>query len=312
MKIGIVGDLHIAPVPEKRIDDYFNTGLYKVEEIAKNCNYVIFLGDIFSKPRVEESYVIQLISHFIYCSSKYGTKFYSIVGNHDVDHEEESNLSNSSLGVLSASKALTLILPESPVKIGNFTFNTIPVKFSNAVEYFNSRLQNYYYSSTDVLLVHHLYETGNECFTYDDFKNLGCRSIFLGHDHKPFDQGRIIYPEFTVYRSGSIMRNRAEDYNFTRTLYYYIFNSETGVVSCMAVPTTPADKVFKVEAINKLEYQEKQYTEALDKLIDKYENNIGVQDKFSLKKILTEQLNVEDEYITYYDKKYQSINEIFV
>ena len=38
MKIGIVGDLHIAPVPEKRIDDYFNTGLYKVEEIAKNCN----------------------------------------------------------------------------------------------------------------------------------------------------------------------------------------------------------------------------------------------------------------------------------
>ena len=80
----------------------------------------------------------------------------------------------------------------------------------------------------------------------------------------------------------------------------------------MAVPTTPADKVFKVEAINKLEYQEKQYTEALDKLIDKYENNIGVQDKFSLKKILTEQLNVEDEYITYYDKKYQSINEVFV
>ena len=117
----------------------------------------------------------------------------------------------------------------------------------------------------DILLVHHEYETGTNCFTYDDFKNLGCKYIFLGHDHKPMDGGRIIYPEFTVYRSGSLMRNRADEYNFTRQLYYYVLDG--GQVSCQAVTTTPFDSVFKVEAINKLELQERKFTESIDNII---------------------------------------------
>ena len=43
MKIGIIGDLHIAPIPEKRIDDYFETGKNKLEQIAQNCDAVIHL-----------------------------------------------------------------------------------------------------------------------------------------------------------------------------------------------------------------------------------------------------------------------------
>ena len=315
--IGIIGDLHIAPPPEKRMDDYFQVGLNKIEEIASSVEHVIFLGDIFTHSKVEPKYVNMLTHHLWYCRGKYGTNFYTIIGNHDVAHEDESNLDDSSLGTLQASTVMNIITPEKPLLISDkgvvYRFNTIPVKYQKAMEYIQGRV---YSNKTedgipcvDILLVHHEYETGTNCFSYNDFRGLGCKMIFLGHDHKPFDAGRIIYPEFTVYRSGSIMRNRADDYNFTRTLYYYTL--ENNVVGCKAVTTTPFDKVFKVEAINKIETQEKHYTEALEKIIEKYENNISVQDVFSIRNILIE-LKAKESIIDYIKKKYENEGEVFV
>ena len=315
--IGIVGDLHIAPPPEKRMDDYFQVGLNKIEEIAANVERVIFLGDIFTHPKVEPKYVNMLTQHLWYCKGKYGTHFYTIIGNHDVAHEEEEYLADSSLGTLKASTVMDIITPDKPLIISDrgvvYRFNTIPVKYKTAKEYIQGKV---FTNSTedgipcvDILLVHHEYETGTNCFSYNDFKDLNCKMIFLGHDHKPFEEGRIIYPEFTVYRSGSIMRNRADDYNFTRTLYYYTLDNN--VVGCKAVTTTPFDKVFKVEAINKIETQEKHYTEALEKIIEKYENNISVKDMFSIKNILIE-LNAKESIIDYIKKKYENEGEVFV
>lgn len=316
MKIGIVGDLHIAPPPDKRMDDYFQVGLNKIEEIAQNVDCVIFLGDIFTNARVEPKYVNMLTHHLWYCKGKYGTRFYTIIGNHDVVHEDETNLSDSSLGTLQASTVMDIITPDKPLILSDnviYRFNTIPVKYKTAQEYLHNRVYKNYtddgFPCVDILLVHHEYETGTNCFTYNDFKNLGCKMIFLGHDHKPFDEGRIMYPEFTVYRSGSIMRNRADDYNFNRTLYYYVL--ENGNISCKAITTTPFDKVFKIEAINKIDTQEKHYTEALEKIIEKYENNISVQDMFSIRNILVE-LNARDEIIDYIKKKYENEGEVFV
>ena len=305
MKIGIVGDLHILPVPEKRLDDYLTTGLNKITEIASNCDYVIFLGDIFSRAKVDEQGLIRLIAHLNYCTSVYKTKFYTIIGNHDVTNEDESHIDESSLGVLSAAGIITLITTENPVKIGEYTFNTVPVKFKTAKEFLIGK----HYTKKDILLIHHEYETGTNCFAYNDFKDLGCHSIYLGHDHKPFDQGRIIYPEFTIYRSGSIMRNRTDDYNFTRTLYYYLLQDEN--VSCVPVTTLPASSVFKAESVDKLALQERKYTEELDALIDRYEHNVGVQDKYSVRKILLS-LNTPQENLGYLDKKYTAIGEILV
>lgn len=322
MKIGIVGDLHIAPVPEKRIDDYFQVGLNKIEEIAGVCDRVIFLGDIFTNAKVDETFVNPLIRHLRYCRDRYECEFSTIIGNHDVSHEEESNLKDSSLDTLNAAGVINIITPDNPKIIQDdnivYRFNTIPVKYKNAKEYISTmryskevqlNVGGELKSCTEILLVHHEYETGTNCFTYNDFKNLGCDMIFLGHDHKPLDGGRIIYPEFTVYRSGSIMRNRADDYNLTRQLYYYIL--ENGQVSCQAITTSPADSVFKVEAINKIELQERKYTEAIDAIIEKYENNISVQDKFSIKNILTE-LNAKEEIIEYIKKQYEKIGEVFL
>lgn len=321
MKIGIVGDLHIAPIPEKRIDDYFQTGLDKIEEIASFCDWVIFTGDIFSRPKIDKELENRLIRHLSYCKERYKVLFATIIGNHDVSYEEEEYLKDSSLDTLSASKVMRIITPSNPLVIADkyiYRFNTIPVKFSNAKDYLSYmrysneiqlRLGETVDECIDILLIHHLYETGNDCFTYKDFKDLGCKHIFLGHDHKPFDKGRIIYPEFTIYRSGSIMRNRSDDYNLSRQLYYFIL--ENGQVTCQAVSTKPAESVFKFESVAKLERHKEEYKESINKIIDKYENNVNKQNKFSIKNIL-EEIKTPSEYMPYIREKYEEQGESFV
>ena len=135
MRIGIVGDLHIAPPPKKRIDDYFQVGLNKITEIAKNCTHVIFLGDIFTSPKVDEKYTYDLIEHLYNLRCLYNTQFYTIIGNHDVQGEEESNLRDSSLGLIAVSRTMQIITPENPLILQDdkfYTFYTIPVKYKNA------------------------------------------------------------------------------------------------------------------------------------------------------------------------------------
>ena len=293
MKIAIVGDLHIAPIPESRIDDYFQSGLDKLSQLEDN-DVVIFLGDIFTSSKIEEKYVYDLIHHLRLLKPK----FYTIIGNHDVAHEDESNLNNSSLGILEAANAIEIIKPEKPIAIGDFNFNTIPVNFDKAKQFLNNKK----YTQKDILLIHHLYETGVDCFTYNVFNNLVCPSIYLGHDHKPLDQGRIIYPEFTIYRSGSFMRNRADDYNFTRTIYYYVIDNG---VTCKAINCLPADKVFKIEALTKQNLKKEKFIESVNEVINQYKKNVEIQKRYSLDKILKE-LGAPDKTVASIQKRYES------
>lgn len=312
MRIGIVGDLHIAPVPANRLDDYFQAGLNKIQEIASACDKVIFLGDIFTSAKVEPKYVNSLIHHLNYCIHKYNCEFITIVGNHDVVHEEEDNLCDSSLGTLLSSNVIKIILPGESLIIDNYRFNTIPVKYKKAENYIqNLKFSNKTDENTDcidILLAHHQFESGNPAFSYENFKDLGCKMIFLGHDHKPFDAGYVSYPEFTAYRSGSIMRNKADDYNLTRNLYYFAL--ENNQVFIVPINHANAKDVFSVESYERLEYHKKQFTESIDTLIDKYKNNINTQDKFSIKKTL-QGLNISEAGLSYIKSKYDQIQEVF-
>ena len=309
--IAIVGDVHIAPIPKNRIDDYFNVALDKIEQIAKKNNFVIFLGDIFSKPKIDESFVNPLIDHLRYCMEKYETRFYTIIGNHDVQSELESELGKSSLGTLQVARVMDIITPDKPLQISadkSYIFNTIPVKYESAMEYIKDK--NYKVPNcVNILLVHHEYETGTNKLTYGDIKDLGCDMVFFGHDHCPLPEGRIIYPNMTVYRSGSLMRNIAQDYNFTRQVYYYTINN--GVVGCQAIEHRPANEVFTIESFTREQYQKKKFVESIDTLIDKYKNNITTQDKFSMESILRG-LKAPDSVIAYIKSKYESHGERFV
>ena len=303
-KIAIVGDPHIAPIPGGRIDDYFHVGLDKITQIANTCEHVVFLGDMFSCPKIDEKYVNALISHLLYLMTSNGNKFYSIIGNHDVANELEVKLPNSSLGTLAASGCIRIIYPEFPVEIGQYNFNTVPVRFRDVKQF----LQDKHYTDKDVLLIHHEYETGTNRIVYEDIKNLGCKHIFFGHDHCPLPNGRIIYPECTVYRSGSLMRNLATEYNFTRQIYYYIIDGEN--ISCGAVEQQQAQTVFTQKALTRENYNKKKFVESVDNIIDKYKSTMSKQNKCSIKSALLE-LNTPERAIYRIKQKYEKFGERF-
>lgn len=305
MSIAIVGDLHIAPPPGSRIDDYFHTGLDKITQIAHTVDNVVFLGDIFSCPKVEEKYISAIIHHLCFLMATYNVKFYSIVGNHDVANELESKLYNSSLGVLQESGCINIILPDRPIPIEGIMFNTVPVRFRD-VKFF---LKDKKYDPEDVLLIHHEYETGTNRITYEDLKNLGCKRVFFGHDHCPMEGGRTIYPELTVYRSGSLMRNIAIDYNFSRQIYYYIMDGDN--ISCRPIEQFPAQQIFSQASLCRENYHKKKYQESIDSIINKYKSTIDKQlNKFSMEMILNE-LNAPSYVCPYIKSKYEKFGERF-
>ena len=305
MSIAIVGDVHIAPPPGSRIDDYFHVGLDKITQIVQNADRVVFLGDIFSCPKVEEKYISALIHHLCFLMATYNVKFYSIVGNHDVANELESKLYNSSLGVLHESGCIDIILPDKPIPIEGYKFHTVPVRFRDVKPF----LENKIYTPQDILLIHHEYETGTNRLTYEDLKNLGCKHVFFGHDHCPMEGGRIIYPELTVYRSGSLMRNIAIDYNFSRQIYYYIIDGDK--ISCKAIEQQDATQIFTHASLCRENYHKKKYQESINSIINKYKNTIEQQqNKFSMENILKE-LNAPAYVTPYIKAKYEKFGERF-
>ena len=104
------------------------------------------------------------------------------------------------------------------------------------------------------------------------------------------------------------MRNRGDDYNFTRTLYYYVL--ENGNVSCQAITTKPAQDVFKIETLTKQNYNKQKFVESLNEVIDRYKNNISTQSRFSIKNILVE-LGATENIIDNIRKRYEKLGEVF-
>ena len=189
-KIGIIGDIHIDSKVSSRKDDYFSTCLEKLEEVANNCKNIIILGDVFNRPTLTNDYFIRLYDFLRYRCTCKGNNFYTIIGNHDVYNELEDTLNKTVLGLCSATGVINIITPEQPAVIENIRFVTSYVKLKTAKEH----LKNCDYNEDDVLLLHHYFEDKYEGLLYEDFLNVKCKRIFLGHEHLAFDKFKKEYP----------------------------------------------------------------------------------------------------------------------
>ena len=115
--IAIVGDVHICPCVNSRLDDYLQSVLDKIHEISSKSKNVIFLGDLFDKPVVSLMCYSKVWTELSYCKTLYNTNFYSIIGNHDIPNELESALNQTVLGLLEEQGIISTIRVDEPVKI---------------------------------------------------------------------------------------------------------------------------------------------------------------------------------------------------
>ena len=284
-KIGIFIDPHITDRHRCRCDNFLETALKKIDYVASNNDYVIICGDLFHTNTNSH-----LIFNKVYkLLMKHHGKFFAIPGNHDLLHNNVSMLEKTTIGSLALTGALKLML--TPFRIDNAWFEvSLVIKDLEKVKRDET--------NSKILIGHNYMEpvgTEKEWFTRDEIRKLNYKLVFLGHDHQPHEEEYI--GNTTLIRMGSLTRIDTQPYNKNRGIYYYQLDSETLEYERKEVPCESAQKIFTVEAYNRIGRKKEDITfvqigNALAKFKKKDNLNNSLNEK--LKKIATPQ---EIEYI---------------
>lgn len=239
-KIGILIDPHIMDRCRCRCDNFLTTVLKKLDFVASENDYVIVGGDLFHT---------NTNSHFIFNSvykllTKHKGKFFAIPGNHDLLHSNISMLEKTTIGSLAITGALNL-------QFGEFTIDGVTFQTSLVIKDLNKIPVDI--ENKKVLIGHNYLElegAARESFTRQELRNLNYKLVFLGHEHKPYAEEYL--GNSTLIRMGSLTRIDTQPYNKERGIYYYQLDTETMTYERREVPHEPAEKVFTVEAFQRI------------------------------------------------------------
>ena len=239
-KIGIVIDPHLVESnPRCRSDRFLETALAKLEYVAKENDYVVIAGDLFHVHNNGTLFFNTVHTLF----NKYKDKWHAIPGNHDVFNRNVNALNRTTLGSLYYTGVLNL--HTKPWELYGLTFvpclvDTDPKKIQVDAD------------NSDILIAHKFFENGfcpDESLTKDDIRRLNYKAVFLGHDHKPYDEEFV--GNSPVIRMGSLTRIDTQVYNKDREIaYYQITTSGDGEFEFerKVIPSTPANKCYMDEA----------------------------------------------------------------
>ena len=293
-KIGILIDPHITDRHRCRQDNFLEVALQKLDFIASNNDYVIICGDLFHTNTNSH-----LIFNKVYkLLMKHKGKFFAIPGNHDLLHNNLGMLEKTTIGSLALTGALNL-------QFDKFTIDGVEFQTSLVMKDMNKLPIDE--DNSKVLIGHNYLElegSPKESFTRDDIRKLNYKLVFLGHEHKPYDEEYI--GNSTLIRMGSLTRIDTQPYNKTRGIYYYQLDTKDMSYSKIEVPHKPAESIFTVEAFQRIGRKKEdvsfiQIGEVLSKFKKKQGGSNSLHDK--LTKIATER---EIEYI----KSLHEINNV--
>lgn len=239
-KVGICIDPHITDRHRCRKDNFLEAALNKLDYIASNNDYVIIAGDLFHTSNNASQIFYKVYS----LMKKHEGKFLAIPGNHDLLHNNLGTLDRTTIGSLALTGALHLFFDQ--VEIDGVIFRASHVmknldKFPIDTE--NNR----------VLIGHNYLEmmgSAKESFTKDELRKLNYKLVFLGHDHKPYEE--LFLGNSTVIRMGSLTRIDTQSYNKERKIYYYQLDTRTMNYKKVEVPSALAKDIYTDEAFNRI------------------------------------------------------------
>ena len=239
-KIGILIDPHITDRHRCRCDNFLETALNKLDYVASNNDYVIICGDLFHTNTNSH-----LIFNRVYkLFTKHMGKFFAIPGNHDLLHNNIGMLEKTTIGSLSLTGALHL-------EFDKFKIDGVDFQVSHVMK--NLEKVPVDETNSKVLIGHNYLEpvgTEKEWFTKEERRKLNYKLVFLGHDHQPHEEEYI--GNSTLIRMGSLTRIDTQPYNKERGIFYYQLDTETMNYERKEVPYESADKIFTVEAYQRI------------------------------------------------------------
>lgn len=287
MKIAIVGDPHISTGFRARVDDYLRTVLSKIEHIASENDYVIFLGDVFDTSAMP-TYVFNTTYKVL---NKFKGKLHTILGNHDMFHRNVKSLHRTTIGSLDLTE--TIKVHVKPFDLAGITF--VPVMTDDEFEHIPVDGDN-----DSILLCHKYYEMmvcPEESFDESELKELNYKYVFMGHDHMPYEPLNL--GNTILYRPGSLTRTTVDLYNKERDIRYYQIDTDTMSVTEQLVPCLPSSDVYLKGAFDKKEvaFQNKYNNSTnLAKLLAKFDRQ--TVSNLSLEEVMKKS-KASNEVITY-------------
>ena len=239
-KIGIIIDPHVTDRHRCRSDNFLEVALAKLDYVASNNDYVVICGDLFHTNTNSH-----LIFNKVYkLLMKHQGKFYAIPGNHDLLHNNLSMLEKTTIGSLALTGALNL-------KFDKFTIDGVEFQASLVMKDLNKIPVDK--TNSKVLIGHNYLElegSPKESFTRDEIRKLNYKLVFLGHEHKPYEEEYL--GNSTLIRMGSLTRIDTQVYNKERGIYYYQLDSKTLEYERKEVPYKKAQEIFTVEAFQRI------------------------------------------------------------
>lgn len=284
-KIGIVIDPHVTDRHRCRQDNFLDTVIEKLDYVAQNNKYVLILGDLFHTNSNSNYIFYRMYKLF----TKHKGKFIAIPGNHDLLHNNLNMLEKTTIGSLALTGALNLRFKGFRIGKAQFEVSHVMKDMDNIPIDTNNE---------KILIGHNYYEmdlTPKESFTKEDITKLNYKLVFLGHDHKPYEEEFI--GNSILIRMGSLTRIDAQEYNKTRKIYYYQLDSETLEYEKLEVPCKATSEVYTPEAFDRIgrKREDISFVQIGDVLARFKKRTTGVNSLHErLKKIATER---EIEYI---------------
>lgn len=240
-RIAIVGDVHLVERNHScRKDNFLETALGKLEYIAQNNDYIIILGDLFHNA-ANSTYLLYCVYTLF---MKYSNKFIGIYGNHDIFNRNMSCNNKTTVGFLKLTGAYKPLYRED-FELAGLTFRAVDVEEDISKLPADE-------TGNKIILAHKYYnqpDKGYESFMPDDIRRLGYNLVFLGHDHKPYDEAFV--GTSTIIRMGSLTRIDTQEYNKDRDIVYYQLTT-TGdgdyEYTPKVVPSKPIKECYTEEA----------------------------------------------------------------
>lgn len=245
MRFLFLGDPHFdSQTPVSRIDDYRKASLKKLTDIFKmavehKVLHVITTGDFFDKYEVSFSYLNEIVEILKEFKEK-GIKVWSLIGNHDLPYNSMSYFKNTPLSLLFKSGLVEHITEHNEIE--NVVLYGIDFTNHKAIKNFKPSKD-----SINILVMHYATENTipGESIDLDLLKPFNV--TVAGHDHmyyKPI----ILEEGQQILRPGSLLRRTKDEYNLTRDIILYLFDTENKQVKELKLPNVkPASEIFKNE-----------------------------------------------------------------
>lgn len=290
-----LGDVHIADkTPAFRIDDYRETMFQELDMVKEQCLVekaaaLLITGDIFNEKiaaRVSHSIVLETVKKF----KTFPCPVYSIIGNHDINHNRMDTLPKQPLGVVFASDALK--------KLDSVTIGGIDVRGVHFNEDNNHDTLAFKKEGKPLIAVCHVLATpkggdffGEPIFSYEKLAEGGSEVDVYVFGHYHHDQGIQTVGDKQFVNLGALARGALSKENVDRAVKMgkIVYDGKSLTCSEIILPVRPSSEIFdmgKKEEIDKRETEIEKFVSSLTKQ-DLFEDITSLEDTIRTMEIET-------------------------